>query len=138
MVAAILFGTKKGLFFWAPLLLGAIAGMAWLPPRLVRWRVPIMTVFVIDTYVMASWFDWQLGASYGHRGFVDIYPLLAPGLAAAFARLPVRRAARRAAAAVVVALCALSMFQMLQYWHGVLPMSDVTWRQYKAVFLKTW
>ena len=37
-----------------------------------------------------------------------------------------------------VMLCALSVFQMLQYWHGVLPMSDVTWRQYKALFLKPW
>jgi len=37
-----------------------------------------------------------------------------------------------------VLLCALSMFQMLQYWHGVMPMSDVTWRQYKALFLKPW
>jgi hypothetical protein len=31
---------------------------------------------------------------------------------------------------------ALSMFQMLQYWNGVLPMSDLTWDQYRAVFLQ--
>jgi hypothetical protein len=28
------------------------------------------------------------------------------------------------------------MFQMLQYWNGVMPMSDLTWDQYRAVFLR--
>lgn len=137
-IGEVLFGTKKGLFFWAPLLLAAAAGLAWLPPTLRRWRLAILAVLAIDTYVMASWWDWQLGASYGHRGYVDVYPLLAPGLAAVFARVSVNRSSQRAAAVVVVVLCALSVFQMLQYWHGVMPMSDVTWRQYKAVFLEPW
>jgi hypothetical protein len=39
---------------------------------------------------------------------------------------------------LVVMLCALSVFQMLQYWHGVLPMADLTWRQYQDVFLRPW
>ena len=31
---------------------------------------------------------------------------------------------------------ALSIFQMLQYWNGVMPMADLTWDQYRAVFLR--
>lgn len=134
----VLGSVTKGAFFWAPLLLVAVAGFAWLPPALHRWRLPSAFVLALHTYLIASWWDWQFGASYGHRGFVDVYPLLAPGLAAAFARagaVPVRRAAL---AVVVVTLCALSMFQMLQYWHGVLPMADLTWPQYRAVFLRGW
>jgi hypothetical protein len=137
-LTGVLFSVKKGLFFWAPLLLAAVAGFAWLPPALRRWRIAIAAIFALDAYVMASWFDWQLGASYGHRGFVDIFPLLAPGLAATFAWVAARQPLRRAATIAVVLLCALSIFQMLQYWHGVLPMSDVTWRQYQRLFLKPW
>jgi len=137
-IAGVLISPRKGLFFWAPLLLAAVAGFAWLPPALRRWRLPIVAVFAVDTYLIASWWDWQFGASYGHRGFVDLYPLLAPGLAAAFARVPARLPLRAAAAAAVVLLCALSIFQMLQYWHGVMPMSDVTWAQYRTLFLKPW
>jgi hypothetical protein len=137
-IAGVLVGTKKGLFFWAPLLLAAMAGLAGLPPALRRWRAAILAIFAVNTYVMASWFDWQLGASYGHRGYVDMYPLLAVGLAGAFSVMSVRRPLRQTASVVVVLLCALSMFQMLQYWHGVMPMSDTTWRQYKAAFLKPW
>jgi hypothetical protein len=64
--------------------------------------------------------------------------VLALGLAAAFARASATAGLRRPVAAVVVLLCALSVFQMLQYWHGVLPMSDVTWPQYRSIFLRGW
>ncbi len=137
-LAGVLVSPTKGLFFWAPLLLAAVAGLAWLPAPLRRWRAAIVAILVVDTYLIASWWDWQFGASYGHRGFVDVYPLLAPGLAAAFARVSVRPIARSLATVTVVLLCALSIFQMLQYWHGVMPMSDTTWTQYKAAFLRPW
>ena len=93
-------------------------------------------LFVVDTYLIASWWDWQFGASYGHRGFVDFYPAFALGLAVAFAFLASRRPLRVAATCIVTLFCALSLFQMLQYWHRVLPMSDVTWPQYRAIFLR--
>jgi hypothetical protein len=134
----VLGSVTKGAFFWAPLLLVAVAGLAWLPASLHKWRLPSAVVLTVHTYVIASWWDWQFGASYGHRGFVDVYPLLAPGLASAFARVGAIPRHRPLVAAVVVTLCALSVFQMLQYWHGVMPMSDTTWPQYRSAFLRGW
>jgi Na+/proline symporter len=137
-VAGVLVSPTKGLFFWAPLLLAGVAGLAWLPETLRHWRPAMVAILLADCYLIASWWDWQFGASYGHRGFVDIYPLFAPGLAAVFARASTRPARRLAAIIAVTALCALSIFQMLQYWHGVMPMSGTTWAQYKAAFLRPW
>jgi len=134
----VLGSVKKGAFFWAPLLLVAAAGFAWLPASLRRWRAPAVALLAAHTYIVASWWDWQFGASYGHRGFVDVYPILALGLASAFARAAAVPWRRAALTAVVVALCALSVFQMLQYWHGVMPMADTTWPQYRAAFLRGW
>jgi hypothetical protein len=144
----VLGSVKKGAFFWAPLLLVAVAGFAWLPASLRRWRVPAAVLLAAHTYIIASWWDWQFGASYGHRGFVDVYPVLALGLASAFARAGAHstrsalsgqaRSTRAVLTAAVVMLCALSMFQMLQYWHGVMPMADTTWPQYRAAFLRGW
>ncbi|HEX2454570.1 MAG TPA: hypothetical protein VHI99_12775, partial [Vicinamibacterales bacterium] len=51
-----------------------------------------MIFLTVNTYLIASWWDWQFGGSYGHRGFVDSLPLLAIGLARFFgwsARRPV-------------------------------------------------
>jgi hypothetical protein len=137
-LAGVLVSPRKGLFFYAPLLLAALPGAAWLPERLRHWRLPAAVLLAIETYLIASWFDWQFGASYGHRGFVDFYPLFAIGLASTFARVSAERPLRGAAFVLVTLLCSLSMFQMLQYWHGVLPMSDTTWAQYRSIFLRGW
>jgi len=129
----VLFSVQKGLFFWAPLLLAALAGSAWFPAAL-RWmRAPAVIVFVLQTYLIASWWDWQFGASFGHRGFVDFYPLFAVGLAAFFQRVTSLRSAPRLAWSIAAGLlCALTLFEMTLYWNGVLPQSDTSWAQYRA------
>jgi hypothetical protein len=135
-LAGVLVSPRKGLFFYAPLLLLALPGLAALPGRLRDWRAPLAVLLIVNTYLIASWWDWQFGASYGHRGFVDLYPAFALGLAVAFAYVSSRRRLRIATTGAVTLLCALSLFQMLQYWHRVLPMSDVTWAQYRSIFLR--
>ena len=35
-------------------------------------------VMAVNVYIIASWWDWQFGASYGHRGFVDALPAVRP------------------------------------------------------------
>jgi hypothetical protein len=138
-IVGVLFSPRKGLFFWAPVLLLAVPGFFALPDRLKDWRLPIVVFLFVDTYLVASWWDWQFGASFGHRAFVDVYPLFALGLAAFYTRIAATTPAiRRSLAVLVLACCMLSVFQMLQYWNGVLPMSDITWTQYKSAFLRLW
>jgi hypothetical protein len=139
MIYGVLFSVQKGLFFWSPVLLLACAGLVclWRSQNEARAFVPAATLFLLlNTYVIASWWDWQFGASFGHRGFTDSLPIFAIGLAAFYTW-----SARRASTAVavgIVASCAvvLSVFQMVQYWNGILPLSDTTWDQYRAVFLR--
>ena len=30
----------------------------------------------------------------------------------------------------------LSVFQMIQYWRGIVPIANTTWEQYRALFLR--
>jgi hypothetical protein len=138
-VAEVLFGVRKGLFFWSPLLLLAVAGMLQLarsakPPA--AFVLPAALFLIVHTYLVASWWDWQFGGSYGHRGFVDTLPLFALGLAAVFERASENVKARGALTALVSLLVGLSVFQMLQYWYGIIPISDTTWAHYQQVFLR--
>ncbi len=135
----VLFSVQKGLFFWSPVLLLSVAGAIWL------WRsghgarrfVAGAALFlVMNTYLMASWWDWQFGGSFGHRGFTDAFPIFAIGLAGFYTWALHRRGTAVAAGGIVVTLVLLSMFQMLQYWFGILPFSDTTWSQYRAAFLR--
>lgn len=148
-IAGVLVGVKKGLFFWSPLLLLAVGGMVLLTRSrnpAAAFVVPGALFLVVQTYLIASWWDWQFGGSYGHRGFVDSLPLFALGMAAVFSETTgetqkttgtLRRgAARTVVGCAVIALVALSMFQMLQYWYGIIPFSDTTWPQYRELFLR--
>jgi len=132
----VLFSVQKGLFFWSPQLLAAVAGFVLGYRKTQPFVVGAAVVMVADTYVIASWWDWQFGASYGHRGFVDTLPLLAVGLAAFFEWGTANPTRRITVTVFAGAAIGLSVFQMLQYWNGVLPMSDMTWDQYRAVFLR--
>ena len=135
----VLFSPQKGLFFWSPLLLLACAGFVLLARSggaARRFVVPCVAFLVIDTYVIASWWDWQFGGSFGHRGFADTLPLFALGLAAFYQWTRARRARYYSAAVVVCLAVALNLFQSAQYWNHLLPISDITWEQYRAAFLR--
>jgi hypothetical protein len=135
----VLFSVQKGLFFWTPLLLLGVAGLvrlAWSHHTARAFLLPAGIFLVLNTYVIACWWDWQFGASFGHRAFVDALPIFAVGLAAFYQWSSVNTRRRRVVACIVVAGVALNVFQMLQYWNGLMPISDTTWEQYRGVFLK--
>ena len=88
---------------------------------------------VANTYLIASWWDWQFGGSYGHRGFVD-------GCRSSRSDWPRSSSGqrRRRPGGRLVTMCADCRdravgVQMIQYWNRVLPMSDTTWEQYRSV-----
>ena len=132
----VLFSVQKGLFFWSPILLLAVVGLAMTRNAARNFVVASVLVLAANVYLIASWFDWQFGASYGHRGFVDAFPFLAIGLAAFLERAAGRPSSRVAVTIACIAAGSLSMFQMLQYWYGILPMSDLTWPEYRRLLLQ--
>lgn len=136
-ITGVLFWLPKGLFFWSPVLLLTVAGMFLLRGSLHAFRWSTLVVFVTLTWLVGSWYDWQFGGSFGHRGFTDVLPLLSIPMAAALYRLTSAPPSFRVAGIGLVAACvALSMFQMLQYWNGHIPFQNTTWPEYLSVFLR--
>ncbi len=130
----VLFSVQKGLFFWSPLLLLAVAGFWGLRRFAPAYLTPVLVVLPLHAYLVASWHDWQFGWSYGHRAFTDAMAFFALGLAAFLATLRGRRA--RAAGICCAMLVALSVFQMFQYWQQIVPPRDTTWEIYRSIFLR--
>jgi hypothetical protein len=93
-------------------------------------------VFAAQTYVIASWSDWQLGASFGHRGFTELLPVAAVYIAECWTLVVPRRVVLLPVAIFATALVVLSTAQMLQYWLGILPTANTTWEQYRQLFLR--
>jgi hypothetical protein len=132
----VLIGVRKGLFFWSPVLLGSVGGALVAGRWVKNWLAATMAIFAVHTYLIASWSDWQLGGSFGHRGFTDGFSLAAVFLAAFFAWASQHARVRALVTAAAVLCVALSVVQMTQYWLGVLPISDISWDQYRALFLQ--
>ena len=131
-----LFSTQKGLFFWSPILLVAVAGVLVATGWARALALPALVVFAIQTALIATWSQWQFGATFGHRGFTDGFALAAPLMAASFEWVGRHRKAIPVVAVGAAAVVLLSVAQMIQYWIGVLPMADTTWAQYRELFLR--
>jgi hypothetical protein len=131
-LVAVAFSVRKGLFFWAPLLALAVAGLFMLSRRL---AFAAAVTLALHFWIVASWTQWWYGGSLGQRSFVDALPLYALGLAAAVAAAarasPVRRYAAYAAFACTTAL---AVHATLEYWLGNIPPDLTTWHVYVKSF----
>lgn len=76
-MAQVLFDIKNGWLLFSPLmgisLLGIFMGF-WRNRNNERW---IGLIWLISWYLFASWWAWWFGGAFGHRSFIDLYPLLA-------------------------------------------------------------
>ena len=108
-IAQVLVGIKKGLFFYAPVLLFAVAG--WCMRSTFRWAS--LAVFVPATYLISSWHMWWFGGSFGHRAFIEFYVFLAFPMAVALQKLWTH--SRNLAFTVVFLCCSWTLWWMKMY-----------------------
>lgn len=74
---SVLFGLRRGLFVHTPVLLVALGGMWTRAMRRDPALMAVAGVLLLQAYVVASWWNWWYGASWGHRGFVEYQVLMA-------------------------------------------------------------
>jgi hypothetical protein len=127
--------TQRGLFFWAPALLLTVPG-AFVMRGWARGRRPaLLVVLLINGWMIASWSDWEYGASFGHRAFVDSFALMAILLASFFEWVSSRPRLAGAVAVYASLATLLTVAQMIQYWMLIWPPRDITWERYRSLFL---
>jgi hypothetical protein len=80
-IAEVLFDTQNGLFLYSPVLLFFFFALFFKrkDPRTNFWGISI--VFAVITYIFASWWAWWFGGAFGHRCYIDYFPLFAFPLA---------------------------------------------------------
>lgn len=76
-----LFGFRKGWLIYTPMMAFALAGVFLLKGELKKIRLPIVLFFMINIYITFSWWCWWYGGTFGQRGLIESYALLAIPLA---------------------------------------------------------
>lgn len=73
-----LFGVRSGLFLWTPITAIGVYGLV------TGKKYWLLTVFLLELWIVASWSTWWQGASYSARMFVSTLPILSLGVADVF------------------------------------------------------
>ncbi len=82
-IMSVLFAPKNGYFTYSPIMLLALVGL-FFKPLGKKFSMAVLILFVLMTYIYASWHSPTFGCACGGRSYIDLYPIFAFGLAALF------------------------------------------------------
>jgi len=133
-VLKVLFGFRRGLFLWTPVLLLALFGTVWLLLKDRARGMGMLLYWAANLYVISAWWIWYYGSGFGSRVFVDHYPVLA--LPMAFLMHASSKRWLLAARAFIMLCCALLLSQMWQYSAGILHPESMDRTKYAYTFLR--
>lgn len=74
-IIELFFAAYNSLFLFNPIFFIIIIGLIFMVARKAENAILIAAIFIIHTYITASWHVWDYGMGYGARPFVDFYPL---------------------------------------------------------------
>lgn len=129
MQRSVLLSYERGLLTWYPVV--GVALVAGLAVRRARpWALTVLACVLVLTTLYGFWFSWMLGGGFGHRGFVELAPLVFLPLAGALDAASGR--ARRVVLAATVACVAATASLMLGYWSGAIFFAGTSPQTYWA------
>ena len=132
-----LFGFRKGLFIYTPLILFAFTGFFFLKKKAKEWTFAIPVVSVVAIYIILSWWSWWYGGGFGLRPFVDYYGLLSLPLAAFIASIPEFKRPVKFTASILLSISIfLGIYNYIKYYYGTIHFDSMTWKAYKNYFFK--
>ncbi|WP_306640959.1 hypothetical protein [Sanyastnella coralliicola] len=127
-----LFSFRKGWLFWTPISMVAISGWMFVRSHM-KWGALIF--IVMNVWIILSWSTWWYAESFGHRAFVQSYPVVFIGLALVLKyTLENRSQVRIPILFLAVFFGALSLFKSWQFTHWILPGDRITSDYYWATF----
>ncbi|MEM6343325.1 MAG: hypothetical protein AAF927_05575 [Bacteroidota bacterium] len=127
------FSVQNGWLIYSPLMLLSLIGLGLSLKQKVFSAPVLLIMFVLFTYLFASWYVWWFGGAFGYRPMIDFYPMLALPLALLLKRLfETKLPIKMAAIGFLVLLCYYSTGLTYLYrhpWEG----ADWTWESFMQV-----
>lgn len=122
-ITNVLFSIRKGLFFWSPVLLLIFPGLILLYKKLKKEFLSIVIVLIINLWIVASWWHWPYGGSFGMRALIDIFPIMAIplGLSINWILELKNKKLKLGLISLIIISIVFTIFFMIQYWRGYVP-----------------
>lgn len=131
----VLFGFRKGLFVYTPLIGISLLGlMVLLWKNKVRFLIAISFLIII-TYLLSAWWCWSYSDGFGMRPFIDFYVVFI--LLFALLLHNVRVWAKWGLVVLSMFPLGLNLLQNYQYHKGIIHSEYMNRQRYQNVFLKT-
>jgi hypothetical protein len=133
-----LFSYRKGWLINTPIMIFAFTGFAFIKEELAILRNSFLVFLILFLYVVFSWWCWWYGGSYGSRPMIDIYGMMAIGLAAFIYKITQTSLWSKISMSVVfVFFIYLNIYQMGQYRTSLLHWDSMTKQAYWEIMFKT-
>lgn len=131
----VLFDVQNGWFVYSPILIFPFIGMLQKIRSGYKDELKLVFFFLVMTYIFGSWWAWWFGGAFGHRCYVDFYPLLAFPFAYFLKRLSSNKQLFNSVLVFMVLFIFYSIRMTVKYsppWDG----ADWNWSVWLYVFEK--
>lgn len=130
----VLFSYKKGLFVYTPILIIVVVSIAFskIKPSIKIW---FLSFFLVNTYVISSWWCWWYGGSYGMRAWMDFMPIVYIVTALSLSKISFYF--RMSFYALALMAIPITIIQSYQYSYGIMHWESMTKDKFWQIFLKT-
>ncbi len=131
-----LFSYRKGWLVYTPVMFFSLVGFVWLYKKSAALFWSMLVYFLLNLYVVFSWWCWWYGGSFGARPLIETYALLALPLAAFIEKVMGSGLWKRITVYILfLFFIYLNLFQMRQYRITMLHWDSTSKALYWKVFL---
>ncbi len=133
----LLFSFRNGWLLYTPLMTFSIIGLILMIRKREKMSFGIIITVVSYIYVMSCWWVWWFGGSFSSRTMIDVYPLLALGLAFFIKQLLLsKRLIKNSVLTLMFLLVGSNLFQTRQAHEGLLHHASMTKGAYFKILFK--
>lgn len=141
-----LFSFRKGWFIYTPVMFFILIGIPFLRKTSEELFYFLILFFLINVYVLSSWWDWAFGGSFGCRAIIQHYAFFAFGLASFISivfnllkeKIIVNYTLRTCLCILFLYLIDLNQTQSWKYKYGLIHYNGMTRDAYFYMFDKTY
>lgn len=117
-IGYVLFGVQNGWLVYSPLFFLFLIGLTWMLIKRVYHTFGILLCFMFILYANASWWAYTFSCAFGHRAFIEYYPLYSIPIAYLFSKIFIKKRRVIVKGLMIFLLSAFSFVNLrLSYFH---------------------